>query len=70
MFVNDPTFWQGRAADVHAMAIQMTDPLSRSAMLALAVQYERLAHRIATGSDIFDAVERPAAAVGSRLNDK
>jgi hypothetical protein len=50
---NDLAFWQGRAAEARAAATQMTDPLSRSAMLALAARYERLANRILRGADIF-----------------
>jgi len=50
---NDPAFWQGRAAEARMVATQMTDPLSRSAMLALAGRYERLADRMLRGADIF-----------------
>jgi hypothetical protein len=50
---DDPAFWQGRAAEARVAARQMTDSLSRRAMLILAARYERLANRIIRGEDIF-----------------
>jgi hypothetical protein len=47
-------FWSCRAAEARAAAAQMSDELSRNAMLALAARYERLANR-ATGGDVFGA---------------
>ena len=49
--VNDAAFWSCRAAEARAAAGQMSDELSRNAMLALAARYERLANR-ATGGDV------------------
>jgi hypothetical protein len=49
----DPAFWQGRATEARTAAAEMSDPLSCTAMLALAARYERLANRIARGSDFF-----------------
>jgi hypothetical protein len=43
---DDPVFWHGRASEARAAAAQMSDPLSRAAMLSLAARYERLASRI------------------------
>ncbi len=54
---HDPAFWQGRAAEARATAEQMTDPLSRTAMLALAARYERLASRILRGNDVFSRAD-------------
>ena len=45
---NDAAFWSCRAAEARALAARMTDPLSRTTMLALAARYERLANRVAT----------------------
>jgi hypothetical protein len=53
---DDPAFWHGRAAEARAAATKMTDTLSRSAMLALAARYERLANRVVRGADIFSGV--------------
>ena len=50
---DDPVFWHGRAPDARATAAQMSDPLSRAAMLALAARYERLAARVVRGGNIF-----------------
>ena len=63
--VNHPAFWQGRAAEARTVATQMIDPLSRSAMLALAARYERLADRMLRGADIF----AKAAATEESYND-
>jgi hypothetical protein len=49
---DDPIFWRGRAAEARVAARQMNDTLARSAMLALAARYERLANRITRGEDI------------------
>jgi hypothetical protein len=51
---DDPVFWHGRASEARAAAAQMSDPLSRAAMLALAARYERLANRIEAGDNIFN----------------
>ena len=50
---DDPVFWHGRASDARATAAQMSDPLSRAAMLALAARYERLAAPVVRCDDIF-----------------
>ena len=52
-FVHDPEFWRGRAIEARSAAAQMSDELSRTAMLALAARYERIAYRILRGLDIF-----------------
>ncbi len=44
--VNDPDFWRGRAIEAGAVAARMSDELSRTAMIALAARYERIANRI------------------------
>lgn len=54
---DDPAFWHGRAAKARAAATQMSDPQSRSAMLALAARYERLANRIVAGINVFGAAK-------------
>jgi hypothetical protein len=51
--VHDPGFWQGRAIEAREAAARMSDELSRTAMLALAARYERIANRIVRGVDIF-----------------
>jgi len=48
---SDPAFWQRRAAEARVAAIHMRDPLCRSAMLALAARYDRLADRIVRGGN-------------------
>jgi hypothetical protein len=60
---NDPAFWRGRAAEARAVAAQMSDPLSRSAMFALAARYERLANRMATGAGVFGSAGSVGLAV-------
>jgi hypothetical protein len=50
--VHDPDFWQGRAIEAYEAAARMSDELSRTAMLALAARYERIANRILKGIDI------------------
>jgi hypothetical protein len=55
---DDPTFWQSRAAEARASATQITDPLCRTAMLALAARYERLARRLIKDGDIFGTAGR------------
>jgi hypothetical protein len=58
---NDPAFWRSRAAEARGVAAQMSDPLSRRAMLALVARYERLANRIARGVGVFGtAAELPS----------
>jgi len=52
---DNPAFWQGRAAEARAAATQMSDQLSRTAMLALAARYERLANRIEAGDNILNS---------------
>jgi hypothetical protein len=51
--VNDPEFWQGRANEARAVAARMSDELSRTAMLALAARYDRIANRVVRGVNIF-----------------
>ena len=60
---NDAAFWSCRAAEARAVAAQMTDPLSRTAMLALAARYERLANRVAIGLDTFGKAESTGLAI-------
>jgi hypothetical protein len=50
---DNPAFWYVRAAEARAAASQMADQLARTATLALAARYERLADRIARGRNIF-----------------
>jgi hypothetical protein len=54
---NDAAFWSCRAAEARAAAAQMVDPLSRSAILALAARYERLANRMERGVAAFGTTE-------------
>jgi hypothetical protein len=42
---NDPGHWRVRAQEARALAEQMTDPVSRTMMLGVAADYERLAAR-------------------------
>jgi hypothetical protein len=53
MSADDAAYWSCRAAEARAIAAQMTDPLSRTAMLALAARYERLANRIEKGAAVY-----------------
>ena len=53
---SDAAFWSCRAAETRAVAAQMTDPLSRTTMLALAARYERLANFIERDGDVFGRV--------------
>jgi hypothetical protein len=46
-FINDPEHWRSRAKEARAIADQMTDADSRSAMLRIADDYDRLAERAA-----------------------
>jgi hypothetical protein len=46
-FINDPEHWRSRAKETRAIADQMTDADSRSAMLRIADDYDRLAERAA-----------------------
>jgi len=62
---HDPAFWRSRAVEARSAAAQMSDPLSRRAMIAVAARYERLADRAAMKRDIFGqpelSVERPGS---------
>ena len=49
-FVDGPKFWRARAFEARAVAARMSDELSRTAMLALAARYDRLANRVSTRS--------------------
>jgi hypothetical protein len=44
-FINDPTHWLQRAAEIRALAQSMSDPQSKEAMLRIAQDYEHLAER-------------------------
>jgi hypothetical protein len=55
---DDPAFWQQRAAEARAATTQMSDQLSRTAMLALAARYQRVADRILNGG-IFSGAGNP-----------
>jgi hypothetical protein len=46
-FINDPEHWRSRAREARAIAEQMIDADSRSAMLRIADDYDRLAERAA-----------------------
>jgi hypothetical protein len=46
-FINDPEHWRSRTKEARAIADQMTDADSRSAMLRIADDYDRLAERAA-----------------------
>jgi len=56
--IHDPAFWEGRAIEARETALRMSDELSRTAMLALAARYERIANRIVRGLNIFGPAER------------
>lgn len=60
----DPAFWHSRAAEARSDAAQMSDPLSRRVMIALAARYERLAHRATMKRDIFGHPELTAERSG------
>ena len=45
--LNDPEHWRSRAEEARVQAELMADPLSKSTMLDIAAQYERLAQRAA-----------------------
>jgi hypothetical protein len=44
-FLNDPEHWHERAEEARTRAHQLDDPLSKSAMLRIAQDYELLAKR-------------------------
>jgi hypothetical protein len=46
-FRDDPEHWLDRAREMRALAVQMSDPVSRDAMLDIAKNYEKLAERAA-----------------------
>jgi hypothetical protein len=46
-YINDPEHWRSRAREARAIAEQMTDADSRSAMLRIADDYDQLAERAA-----------------------
>ena len=60
---DDAAFWGCRAAEARVLAAQMTDPLSRTTMLALAARCERLANRVARGVDTFGVTGSTGLAV-------
>jgi hypothetical protein len=43
--VNDPKHWRDRAAEMRALAVEMTDAEARAMMLRLAHDYDSLADR-------------------------
>ena len=42
---NDPRYWQNRAEEALAVAVQMTDPHTKAVMFSIAQDYEKLAQR-------------------------
>jgi hypothetical protein len=49
--INDPEHWRARAQEMRALAEKTDDPLARTSMLAVAAEYEKLAHRAEQRSD-------------------
>jgi hypothetical protein len=43
--INDPNHWHARAQEMRGLAAMADDMETRSSMLAIADEYERLAHR-------------------------
>jgi hypothetical protein len=43
--IDDPKHWRGRAEEARTLADQIADPTSRTMMLRIADDYERLAER-------------------------
>jgi len=48
--INNPEHWRARAEQARAQAEQMADPQAKEAMLRIAKDYEKLAHRAAARS--------------------
>ena len=44
-FINDPEHWRQRAAELRALAEQVSDLRSKQIMLGIANEYDRLAER-------------------------
>ena len=44
-FINDPQHWRKRADEVHSLADDMKDEISKRMMLQIAYDYEHLAKR-------------------------
>jgi hypothetical protein len=44
-FVNDPRHWRERAKEARELAVALTDPDKKQAMLEIAQAYERMAER-------------------------
>ena len=49
-FVNNPKHWEERAADMRALAGQMSDGEAKKTMLRIAKDYEKLAQRASAAS--------------------
>jgi hypothetical protein len=46
MDLNDPEYWQKRAEEARAVAVQMLDPHTKAIMLGVAQVYEKLAQSV------------------------
>jgi hypothetical protein len=43
--IDDPEHWRDRAREMRALAVQVADPVSKDAMLVIAMNYDKLALR-------------------------
>ena len=57
--LNDPRYWQTRAAEMRAIAENMKDAETRAIMLRLAADYEKLAEKAAHWTDGISTREEP-----------
>jgi hypothetical protein len=57
--LNDPRYWQTRAAEMRAIAEDMKDAETRAIMLRLAADYDELAERAAQRADGVSTREEP-----------
>ena len=64
--VNDPKHWRDRAAEMRALAQEMTDAEARATMLRLAHDYDSLANRKARRNPVNAPVSIDAAPALSR----
>lgn len=64
--LEDPRYWHDRACEMRAIADDMKDAETRSIMLGLAADYDRLAERAARRADGVSTYEELTSVAGRK----